>query len=238
MSFLDAAPEKSAFQNDSFRSIGMPMMFFGGLALFIWWMGQYFWRTAVEGSKIVAADTKAPISSPVTGSAIVPSDSRGIQALVDAQRTGNREPKGEMPPADEGPGTISVMPSEARRTKTISEWKLRGAIYDLLTLKPVPSVTMVFIDNETNSRAQILTDTHGRYRTVLPPLAGRGYLVTLSKSGYAKSYLNPGTEGVPEMSLERRTEIAKELSSQLAEPAMVEPNSDAPLMTDFHIAPQ
>ena len=240
MSFLDAAPEKSAFQNDSFRSIGMPMLFFGGLAFVIWTMGQFFWRTAVEGTKTVAIDARLPVTSIVKGGGVVPSDSRGIQALVDEQRAGKREPVGEAPPpADEGPGTISIMPDEsARKSKAVTEWRMRGAIYDLVTLNPVPNVTLNFIDNETNSRAQIQTDTRGRYRTVLPPLTGCGYIVTIAKDGYQKSYLDPGTEGVREMSLERRSEISKELAALVAEPAMIEPNSDAPLQTDFYLAPK
>lgn len=135
------------------------------------------------------------------------------------------------------PGIVSVMGAPAKR-KSADEWKLRGVIYDLVTLAPVPGVHIIFTDNATNSRAQIVSDAKGRYRVVLPPLAGRGYLVSLSKPGYHKTYLNPGTEGVSDMPLERRQELARELSALIGDPASLQPNSDTPLTTDFHMAPR
>jgi hypothetical protein len=241
MSFQDAPPEKSALQNDTFRSFGIPLLFFGALAYFVWAGGQYLWRTAEEGTKSTVAATKTTLAN-----AGKPVDGTVAQALVEQLKTNRDEPgaasPGEgaepRPQEEEGPGIVSVMPEKGPRPKAVTEWKMRGVIYDLLTLKPIPGVHMIFTDNETNSRAQIQSDAQGRYRAILPALAGRGYLVTLSKPGYLKSYLNPGTEGVADMTLERRTEIVKELSSLISEPAVLEPNSDRPLVTDFHMAPQ
>lgn len=97
---------------------------------------------------------------------------------------------------------------------------------------------MTFTDNATNSRANILSDSNGRYRAILPPLRGHGYLISLSKAGYEKAYLNPGTEGVVEMSIDRRQEIVKELATAINEPASIQPASEEPLITDFHLAPK
>lgn len=240
MSFQDAPPEKTALQNDTFRSFGIPILFFGALAFLIWTFSQYMWRTAEQGTK-ESVQVLKPLAK---GGGVVPSDSAGIQGLVNEQRTGRYDPTGQDPlpetkPAEEeGPGIVSVMPEKGARPKAVTEWRMRGVIYDLITLKPVPGVHMIFTDNETNSRAQIKTDEQGRYRAVLPALQGRGYLVSLSKTGYQKSYLDPGTEGVADMPLERRAEIVKELSSLIAEPAALEPNGDTPLVTDFHMAPR
>ncbi|MDD5303662.1 MAG: carboxypeptidase-like regulatory domain-containing protein [Elusimicrobia bacterium] len=248
MSFLDAPPEKSAFQNDNFRNFGLPILFFGGFAYAIWAFSQYMWRTAEKGTETVSTLAKTVAGAPAPkGGGVVPVDSKAIQGLVLEQTTGVYDPTGgegagrpaaKRAEEDEGPGTISIMPEKGARPKVVSEWKMRGVIYDLITLKPVPGVHMIFTDNVTNSRAQIKTDAEGRYRVLLPTLPGRGYLVTLSKTGYEKSYLDPGTEGVAEMPLERRQEIAKELSSLIAEPASLQPNSDTPLVTDFHMAPK
>jgi hypothetical protein len=273
MSFQDAPPEKTALQSDAFRNFGIPILFFGGLAYFIWAFSHYMWRTAEEGTVTTVAATKATLANAgksgapgsgtvaqailsdlkdnrdtpggsSSGSGVVPSDSASIQALVDAQRTGKHEPTGRDPMPEtksveeEGPGIVSIMQEKGPRPKVVSEWKMRGTIYDLITLKPVPGVHMIFTDNATNSKAQIKTDEQGRYRTILPALPGRGYLVTLSKTGYLKSYLDPGTEGVSDMPLERRKEIVSELASLIAEPAALQPNSGDPLLTDFHMAPK
>jgi hypothetical protein len=246
MSFLDAPPEKTALQNDTFRSFGIPILFFGALAWAVWAGGQYLWHTAEQGTKGAVEVLKPTGSSPsvVKGGGVVPSDSAGIQGLVNEQRTGKYDPMGRDPMPEtksveeEGPGIVSIMPEKGPRPKVVSEWKMRGTIYDLITLKPVPGVHMIFTDNETNSKAQIKTDELGRYRAILPALTGRGYLVTLSKTGYQKSYLDPGTEGVSDMPLERRKEIVSELASLIAEPAALQPNSGDPLLTDFHMAPK
>ncbi len=248
MSFGDGPPEKTALQNDSFRNFGIPFLIFGGLAYCIWAFSQYMWRTAEEGTRTVSTSIKkvGVLPSSSAGAGVVPTDSQSIHALVLEQTTGVYDPKGVIAAeesrkrvtADEGPGTISIMPEKGPQPKIIDEWKVRGVIYDLVTLKPVPGVHMIFTDNVTNSRVQIKTDEEGRYKALLPFLAGRGYLVTLSKAGYEKSYLDPGTEGVSEMTVERRTEISKELASLIAEPASLQPNADTPLVTDFHLAPK
>lgn len=247
MSFLDAPPEKTALQNDNFRNFGIPILFFGGLAYGIWAFSQYMWRTAEQGTKAVSGALSPTANSPtiIKGGGVVPSDSAGIQALVDELRVERNHPGNADPVPDaaktaeeEGPGIVSIMAEKGDRPKAVFEWKMRGVVYDLLTLQPVPGVHLIFTDNMTNSRAQIMTDPQGRYRAILPALAGRGYLVSLSKTGYLKSYLDPGTEGVADMTIERRAEIAKELSSMIAEPASLQPNSDTPLVTDFHIAPK
>ncbi len=248
MSFTEKSPEKSALQNDNFRNFGIPLLLFGGLAYVMWAFSQYMWNTAESSTHNVAAIAQQAAGSPaavVKGAGVVPTNSKAIQGLVNEQVTGQFNPDGDAPPEtkkageeDEGPGTISIMPDKRAKTKVVSEWRMRGAIYDLITLKPVAGVRMIFTDNQTNSKAQIQSDVHGNYRAILPALPGRGYLVTLSKPGYEKAYLDPGTEGVAEMPEERRREIAKELSSLIAEPASLQPNSDTPLVTDFHIAPK
>lgn len=246
MSFLDAPAEKSAFQNDNFRSFGIPILFFGALAYALWAFSGYMWRTAEQGTKGHVEVLKGAGASPavIKSGGVVPADSAGIQALVDEQRAASLAaegaepaPEDAKPDAQEGPGVVSIMPESGERPKAVSEWRMRGAVYDLVTLKPVPGAHMVFLDNATNSRAQIVTDSRGRYRAILPALSDRGYLVSLSKPGYVKSYLNPGTEGVADMPLDRRRELAQELSTLVAEPFEVHPNSDAPLVTDFHLAP-
>jgi hypothetical protein len=249
MSFLDAPPEKTAFQNDNFRNFGMPILFFGGFAYAIWTFSQYMWRTASDGTKTVSTLSKKPESSVTFSGGAVPSDSAGIQGLVDAQRSGKNSPLNvtpsteaqKQPPENEGSGNVSVMPvkgDSAAKAKGGSEWKMHGVIYDLITLKPVPGVHMVFTDNMTSLRVPIDADSQGRYRALLPLLVGRGYIVTMSKPGYKSTYLDPGIEGVTSLPLERRRELVRDLSSLISQPYLFEPDSGAPLVADFYLPPQ
>lgn len=243
MSFRDASPEKAALQSDGFRNFGVPIILFGGIAFALWTGSQFMWRTAEQSvHTTVAVNKKIPTGNPLFASGSV---SANIQGIVDEQAAAQSGRSDRLPPAgspmmdeEEGPGTVSIMPDKGPKAKVVKEWKMRGVIYDLITLQPVPGVHMIFTDNDTNSRAQILTDSSGRYRAILPTLAGRGYLITLSKTGYSNSYLNPGTEGVAEMPLARREELVKELSSVIGESYSLQPNSDTPLVTDFHMAPK
>lgn len=245
LSFQDAPPEKTALQSDTFRNFVLPCLFFAGLAFAVWSMASFFWNSAESSTKTAVAVVKTATGSPVVkGGGVVPSDSNAIQGLVNEQVTGKYDPSGHVsarPKAggdeENGPGVVSVMPEATVKAKPVLEWKMRGVIYDLVTLKPVPGVHMIFTDNATNSRAQLVTDAQGRYRIILPPLPDRGYLVSLSKPGYAKTYLDPGTEGVSEKPLDERKQLAAELATLIKEPSSVQPNSDSPLVTDFHMAP-
>ncbi len=213
MSFADAPPRKTALQSATFRNLILPILLLGGLAFVIWSLGRSLWTRVEDDAKTVQAVVKT------TSDAAFISETR------------------KHPEEDEEPGAVSIMPEEASPAKIVREWKMRGVIYDLVTLKPVPGVDMILTDNETNARVQIRTDSLGRYRAILPSLAGRGYLVTLSKPDYEKSYLDSGVKAVGRMSLARRKKLARELSSLIAEPAALEPRSEAPLVTDFHLAP-
>ncbi|MBI5246289.1 MAG: carboxypeptidase regulatory-like domain-containing protein [Elusimicrobia bacterium] len=247
LSFRDAPPEKTAFQSDTFRNIIMPILLFGGLGYGIWAMASFFWSTTEQttrGAVTTVQKAARSVSLAPTGGGVVPVNSEAIQGIVNEQVTGVYDPKGRVKyvrkvnPDEEGGGVVSIMPEAAAKEKIVREWKMRGHVYDLVTLRPVAGAKLIFTDNETNSQAFLVSDSAGLYRTILPPLRGHGYLVAISKAGYAKTYLNPGTEGVSEMPLERRKELVAELATTISEPASLEPNSETPLVTDFHLAPK
>lgn len=213
MSFADAPPRKTALGSSAFRNFVLPILLLGGMAFVIWSLGRSLQTRVENEAKLIPAVVKT---------------TSGAAFISEIQK---------RPEEDEQPGAVSITPEEASPAKIVREWKMRGVIYDLVTLKPVPGVDMIFTDNETNARVPIRTDSLGRYRAILPALAGRGYLVTLSKPDYEKSYLDAGVKGVGKMSLARRKKLTQELSSLIAEPASLEPRSEAPLVTDFHLAP-
>ena len=248
LSFRDAPAERGALQSETFRNYVMPFLLFGGLGYGVWSMASFFLSTTEQtarGAVTVAKKAAGSVALPAgAGAGVVPVDSRAIQGLVNEQVTGVYDPGGNVKvvrranPDEEGGGVVSIMPTPDGKRDVVSEWKLRGHVYDLVTLQPLAGVSIVFTDNQTNSRAQAMTDAKGLYRIILPPLQDRGYLVTMSKTGYVKTYLNPGTEGVPDLTLERRKELVRELASLILEPSSLEPGSEAPLVTDFHLAPK
>ncbi|MCX5794737.1 MAG: carboxypeptidase regulatory-like domain-containing protein [Elusimicrobia bacterium] len=124
-----------------------------------------------------------------------------------------------------------------KKVKPVKEWKLRGFVYDLVTLQPVPRCKITLSDVDTNANFETATDASGRYRAILPPLPERGYLIEISASGYVKAYLDPGTEGVRNKPAGQRQDLCKELGPAVLQPASLQPHGADPLVTDFFIAP-
>lgn len=227
LSFADETSHQNVPHGDGFRNLVMPGAFFLVLALG-WTLGSYLWDQALADSQSVTMDKDD-----------------GLRPLAKSATTRNvsvpeaAAPHGSVGRNEEDLSEITIASdSSTSRDKPVVEWKLRGTVYDLLTLQPVPGCAMIFTDNLANFRAQSVTNARGLYRIILPPLKRRGYLVSIAKPGYAKAYLNPGTEGVALMDLARREELARELSVTIAEPASLQPYGETPLVTDFHLAPK
>ena len=149
-------------------------------------------------------------------------------------------PPGPGEDADgEGDGTPVVIGAQARELQEppSKEWKLRGAVYDLVTLAPVAKATLVFKDAELSRRFEIVTDGQGRYKTIIPSLPDRGYAVVIQHPDYAQSYLNPGTEHVAAKPASERREMAQELTRSLDAPYSVQGLGKRPVETDFYLAP-
>lgn len=240
LSFADETPHQNVLRSDGFRGLVMPGAFFLVLALG-WTLGSYLWDQARADSQSVTMDNGGLRPEDAARELLTgPSSPLAKSATTqDASVATAAAPDGSVGRDEEDLSAIAIASdSSPSRDKPIAEWKLRGTVYDLLTLQPVPGCAMTFTDNLANVRAQSVTNARGLYRIILPPLKRRGYLVSISKPGYAKTYLNPGTEGVALMDLARREELARELSVTVAEPASLQPYAETPLVTDFHLAPK
>jgi len=145
------------------------------------------------------------------------------------------------PPDESGTVAITPLPAEKRparpTAKLVKEWRMRGHVYNLVTLAPVSLCPMVFSDIQTNARYETMTDAQGRYRVILPPLPDRGYTVMITGEGYAANYYKPEGEDVGKKSLKERRALALETSRSMEGPASLAPESSAPLLTDFYLAP-
>lgn len=176
-----------------------------------------------------------------------------LEAQTRAARTGE-QPAGPGAPAGPRAPISADRPDEARpeesvtvvadhgprapRERPVTEWRLRGTVYDLISLKPVAGCRVTFADTNTGARVETSTDDGGQYRAVLVPLSRGGYAVTLQHPDFAPSYLNPGVEGVAGLGEAKRKSMAAELSHSIEEPYLVQPMSARPLVTDFYVAPR
>ena len=143
------------------------------------------------------------------------------------------------PEEDEEPVPV-VVNHEAPRKKqaVVSEWKLRGSVYDLISLKPVARASLAFKDLRTARSIETVTDLNGRYRLTVPALAGRGYVAQLHAPGYASSYLNPDIDNVASKPEPDRREMAAELNHSLNGAYTVQAHDSDPWVTDFYLAPK
>ena len=226
-----------------------PVVFFSGLGALVWYSGSGLMRLGLANNSIEtpsAFGDKPPAPEP----APAPSEtSREAAAPASVEASTGDAPAAEDPgmvvisKLDEngtpiGPAVKST--SKGTKAKAPREWRLRGEVYDLTTLKPLAGCAVQFSDPATNRSIKTRTDSSGRYRAIVPPLTdGSGYSVAIEKSGYAPNYLNPGTAGVREMDARRRREMARDLAETLgAAPATVSSESEKPVVTDFYLAPR
>lgn len=233
----------------------LPVVFFGALAAGIWYIAIGLFHLGEEGAKSVdekpnflrsAAEEKKAAESAKSG------DERAV--FEPAGPDGGPSSPHARPDGASGKGPettlISITPVEPAatgpraappppRAAAVKEWKLRGRVYDLATLKPVAGASVEFVDEASNARRQTRTDAAGTYRMIIPPLDGRGYAVKIGKRGYSSNYLDPATPGVRELTAADRRALAKDLSATLtATPATLAAETAEPVVTDFYLAPR
>lgn len=226
-----------------YYQFALPALFFAALGMTIWWLASGLFHLGEENAN--SPGLKLSNAHPIVqGEGSLPSSATASSYPP--------PPAGEKAPSFEGSGTVSIAPVEeappsgtisiavpetkpAKPAKAVKEWKLRGHVYDLATLKPLAGCELIFTDGETRIRTR--SNSEGSYRVIVPSLADRGYTVTAAKNGYSPNYLDPGTEGVREMDAPRRQQLAKELGATLsASPAAIQGVGAAPLITDFYLA--
>lgn len=217
----------------------MPALFFAALGGTVWWLATGLFHLGEEGANAPQLVVNTTTGRGMGGSTAGEPPTPGSGSTLNVEK-----------PAYEGSGTVSIAPVDdapppsvtaepPKPVKAVKEWKLRGRVYDLVTLKPLAGCELIFTDPETNESVRTRSNSEGRYRAIVKPLADRGYVVTAAKGGYSPNYLDPGTEGVPEMDAARRKELAKGLGATLtASPAALQALGAEPLVTDFFLAPR
>jgi hypothetical protein len=253
MSFPEDEDDSSGgnpLKQSKYYQFVFPVLFFGAIGAIVWYIGSGLMRLGEENNQLETANFLRGDSAQ---SSPAPSPSAAPAAEPAAGPKDGTADDGDAGSDDDG-GAVSIVhadepvrpaprsPSRRRQPpppEVVREWKLRGTVYDLATLKPLPGVQLTFADEGTNRSIRTRSDASGRYRVIVPPLDGRGYAVTADKKGYSPNYLDPGTEGVQEKDEADRKSLSRDLSSTLsATPFTVQSAGAKPLVTDFYLAPR
>ena len=236
----------------------LPLVFFGLFFFIVFGVWFYFVRQSEKGAATpLEPETPLTIPQPTLPQVEPPAPPAPVATVTKPEppakppeagsktkkpKASARPPKSEDEEEEEAPSpvvTVLNLPPEPppKPLPPVKEWKLRGFVYDLITLRPVSHCRLVLSDIDTNARFETTTDGSGRYRAILPPLPDRGYLVTISQNGYAPTYVDPGTEGVRSKSGQERQSLCRELVGAVLQPASLQPRRADPLQTDFYLAP-
>jgi hypothetical protein len=181
------------------------------------------WMTIARSGANPKETREAPLKT-TSAAPTAPAEPKYVQRLLAI----NNESSQDV--SNAAPETVKAAPPP-------KEWKMRGVVYDLMTLAVLPQCRVVFRDDRVNALFETVTDETGRYRMILPPLEGRGYAISIHKKGYAASYLDPSVENVQRLPREKRAALAGELAGAVLSPSSLDPPGNEPLLTDFYLAP-
>lgn len=150
--------------------------------------------------------------------------------LVDVRALSPAKPSDDAVPAAE------LAPIELPK-KLPKEWRFRGAVYDLLTLKGVAGCSLIFTNDLTSGRFETSTDDAGNYRMILPPLAEGGYTLKIAQPGYLASFYSSAKHDYRNMPAGARRTAARGLAGAVPQAALLSAPGAAPVINDFFLAP-
>lgn len=140
------------------------------------------------------------------------------QGLVEVEVLKPQAPASRPAPG-RGPGPA---PAPRRPDAAARAWSYRGAVYDLMTLRPVGLAQLVFQDSVRGTKFETFSRRDGRFRVDLPPPAGKGYYLVASHQGYHSRYvLGAGPGSARSWSPRRRRAAALELERTLPPPRSI-----------------
>lgn len=119
-----------------------------------------------------------------------------------------------------------------------TEWRMRGKIYNLVSLNPIPLCMIVFIHPETSARYETSTTNDGNYRTTVPALAKGGYATAFSHPDYHSSFRMSSLKETQEMSPAKRRQEAQRLIGIVNEPVALAADGKKPIHNEFFLIPR
>lgn len=111
----------------------------------------------------------------------------------------------EEPAKAAGAGTSGEQAADA-------PWAFEGLIYDILTLRPVPGVDVIFVGLSKSYPTR--SDARGRYRVEVPPLE-QGYTVVIEHRHYIEDYFPETSPPYRSLSPARRSQLRASIPKPL-----------------------
>lgn len=148
-------------------------------------------------------------------------------AAPPAKPEARREAPGQRPadaarPAAVDPEDIPIIMTTKTKPR---ELRVQGTVFDIVTLKPVPDVEIIFTDPATGHRAATGTDAEGRYRARLPAADG-GFDLTVSHPDYEPKYVLDGVPSFKDLSRKDRIQAALDEGRTLQHKELIESAQD------------
>ncbi|MBI5245473.1 MAG: hypothetical protein HY922_17550 [Elusimicrobia bacterium] len=204
------------------------------------WRGSAYWteKSAPASPKIeappppsvkIAPQPERPVQQPSSISLVVPFEKPPAPKPRAPAKVENAPPPAKKEPLDE-PVVLEHTPPSMR------EWGFSGAVFDLMTLKPVPDAELVFTDPGSGARFPIATDKQGLYRLVLPACSD-GYDMAVSHPKYEPKYIPDGDFAFKSLPLSRRREISVESARTVQHKELFSAGPDGQLKRDMALIP-
>lgn len=87
------------------------------------------------------------------------------------------------------PAVPAAVASAAKPMGNSTRWTLRGQVFDLLSLKPVPGAALTFTDTFSGAVYRGQSDARGAYAVAVPKGEGTAYQVSVRRRGFKPDYL-------------------------------------------------
>ncbi len=235
----DSGPGEHPLKQTRLYRALLPALFFIGLGYLVWSIGMGLFRLGERSADYASVPAKDVFGNgAATRISTAPADSPpAAEPETVIIMNGSAAPLAPSSRSTRAARRVPNSPADSSEAAA-SEWRLRGAVYDLITLRPIAGCRVTLVNEQTNRRVETQTTTDGRYRTMVPSVSG-GYVVELEKRGYAPIYLNSDAGSPRDMSAQRRRALASDLAKTFTRtPTTIAPSDGRPFSTDFYLAPE
>ncbi|MFH1725816.1 MAG: carboxypeptidase regulatory-like domain-containing protein [Elusimicrobiota bacterium] len=162
----------------------------------------------------------------------------------DARRIKARKPAEGKPPRNvpvpEEPIILGRVhhpdPSSGGLEAEDDEWRIRGTVFDLLTLAPVSGADVVFTDLKSGEPFRTETGPNGGYRAHLP-VRDHGFDLKIRHPGYEPKYIEDSDPSYRKLSQDRRMDLARQAARTLQHKEFVSGDRDTLLNRDYALVP-
>ncbi|PCI34945.1 MAG: hypothetical protein COB53_11510 [Elusimicrobia bacterium] len=133
-------------------------------------------------------------------------------------------------------GSLDIPTTDSGTPDFGSDFRVKGAVYDLYTMEPIGEVDIVFSDLKSGKKLSTVTDDSGVFRAHLP-INGKGYSLRIRHTNYSPKYLEDGTPSLKDMSNDQRRSEGAELLRTMAKVTSFNAIRKRVIKRDFMLVP-